>query len=108
MKRKIYLEGELGDKFGKELSADVSSVKEALKLIDANFPGFKQYLVDSHDKGVGFLIDIEDKSIETEEDFILPLNEIRAKPVKTMEVNQPMKNSLNCFCLTNKNINRIG
>ncbi len=75
MKRKIYLEGELGDKFGKELSADVSSVKEALKLIDANFPGFKQYLVDSHDKGVGFLIDIEDKSIETEEDFILPLNE---------------------------------
>jgi predicted phage tail protein len=33
MKRKIYLEGELGDKFGKELSADVSSVKEALNSI---------------------------------------------------------------------------
>jgi predicted phage tail protein len=74
MKRKIYLEGELGDKFGKELSANVSSLKEAFKLIDANYPGFKDYLFECDQKGVGFAIDIQGDSVDNEEDFIIPLN----------------------------------
>jgi len=74
MKRKIYLEGELGDRFGKELSANVSSLKEAFKLIDANYPGFKDYLIECDQKGVGFAIDIQGDSVDNEEDFIIPLN----------------------------------
>lgn len=75
MKRKIYLEGELGDKFTKELSANVSSLKDAFRLIDANYPGFKDYLIECDQKGVGFAIDIQGDSVDNEEDFILPLNE---------------------------------
>ena len=74
MKRKIYLEGELGDKFTKELSANVSSLKEAFRLIDANYPGFKDYLMECDQKGIGFAIDIQGDSVDNEEDFILPLN----------------------------------
>jgi predicted phage tail protein len=74
MKRKIYLEGELADKFGKELNANVSSVREALLLINANYPDFKKYLVDSHDAGVGFAIDVAGIQVE-EDDIILPLAE---------------------------------
>lgn len=75
MKRKIYLEGEIGDKFCKELNADVSSLKEAMLLINANYPEFKKYLVDSHQAGVGFAIDVAGTYIEEEEDIILPLTE---------------------------------
>ena len=73
MKRKIYLEGDIADKFGKELTADVSSVKEAMLLIGANYPGFKKYLIDSHEAGVGFAIDVAGVPVE-EEDIIMPLS----------------------------------
>ena len=73
MKRKIYLEGELADKFGKELNAYVSSVKEALLLINANYPEFKKYLIDSHEAGVGFAIDVAGVPVE-EEGIIMPLS----------------------------------
>jgi len=75
MKRKIYLEGDIANKFGQELDADVSSVKEALLLIGANYPEFKKYLVDSHQAGVGFAIDVAGIQVEEEEDIILPLLE---------------------------------
>lgn len=75
MKRKIYLEGEIGDKFCKELNADVSSLKEAMLLINANYPEFKKYLVDSHQAGVGFAIDVAGIQVEEEEDIILPLTD---------------------------------
>lgn len=75
MKRKIYLEGDIANKFGQELDADVSSVKEALLLIGANYPEFKKYLVDSHQAGVGFAIDVAGIQVEEEEDIILPLME---------------------------------
>lgn len=74
MKRKIYLEGDIAYKFGKELNADVSSVKEAMLLIGANYPEFKKYLVDSHEAGVGFAIDVAGVRVE-EEGIIMPLLE---------------------------------
>ena len=46
MKRKIYLEGEIGNKFGKEFTMDVSSFGEVIRCLDANFSDFKKYLID--------------------------------------------------------------
>jgi predicted phage tail protein len=40
MLRKIVLYGSLAKKYGKEFKFDVKSVGEALKALDANFPGF--------------------------------------------------------------------
>lgn len=74
MKRKIYLEGNLGDTFCKELDADVSSVKEALKLVGANYPTFKHYIIDCHKKDIGFVIDVAGKTVE-EEDLVSVLEE---------------------------------
>ena len=75
MKRKIYLEGEIGDRFVKEFEADVTSYKDAMKLLEANFPDLKQYLVDCHEKGIGFTFETEGAQLEKEEDFILPVAE---------------------------------
>lgn len=74
MIRKIYLEGSLGDKFIPEFTADVPSVQEAIKLVSANFPGFKPYLIDCHEKGVGFTIHVGEKSLE-EEDMLFSVSE---------------------------------
>ena len=75
MKRKIYLEGEIGERFIKEFEADVSSYRDAVKLLEANFPELKEYLIESQEKGVGFTFETEGSALEKEEDFILPIRE---------------------------------
>jgi predicted phage tail protein len=73
MMRNIYLEGELGDRYGKELRANVDSVRDAFRLIEANYPDFKTYLVSCHEKDIGFTVDVEGTAIEKEEDLIFPI-----------------------------------
>lgn len=73
MMRNIYLEGEFGDRYGKELRANVDSVRDAFRLIDANYPDFKAYLVSCHEKNIGFTVDVAGKAIEKEEDLIFPI-----------------------------------
>jgi len=71
MLRKVYLEGEIGDKFGHEFDMSVSSFGEAVACFEANFDNFRQYLMDSQDKGIGFICSIEGKPVEVEEDLLL-------------------------------------
>jgi predicted phage tail protein len=73
MMRNIYLEGELGDRYGRELAANVDSVRDAFRLIEANYPDFKTYLVSCHEKDIGFTVEVAGKSIEKEEDLIFPI-----------------------------------
>ena len=40
MLRKVHLLGEMGEKYGKEFEFDVLSVGEAIRALNANFPGF--------------------------------------------------------------------
>lgn len=54
--KKIQLLGELGKKFGKSFSMDVKNPAEAVRALCINFPEFKQDLIDSGDKGVGYKI----------------------------------------------------
>lgn len=73
MRRKIYLEGELGELFVKEFEADVSSLKDIVSLIDANFDGrFRKYLSESEARGIDFALDVAGEEME-ERDRILPL-----------------------------------
>lgn len=46
-KRKVYLHGELGDKFGSEFSLDVKSPSEAIRLLCCNFPELRKHLVET-------------------------------------------------------------
>ena len=52
--RTIKLYGELGEKFGKEYTWDVKNVKEAVSLLCANFKEFKQHLIDSDTRLLGY------------------------------------------------------
>ena len=73
MMRNIYLEGELGNRYGRELTANVDSIRDAFRLIEANYPDFKTYLISCHEKNIGFTFEVAGKSIEKEEDLIFPI-----------------------------------
>lgn len=45
--RKVELYGDLGQKFGKSFELNVKTVRQAVKLLSANFKTFKQHLIDS-------------------------------------------------------------
>ena len=75
MQRNIYLEGDLGLKFGTHMALNASSVADAIKLIEVNNDGFRGYLIDAHEKGVGFHIDIAGGRLEYDEEILLPLHE---------------------------------
>ena len=64
--KKIQLLGELGKKFGKSFYFDVRNPAEAVKALCANFPEFKQHLVDSDKRGVAYkvLVGKEAKTID--------------------------------------------
>ena len=75
MQRNIYLEGDLGIKFGTHMSFNAPSVADAIKLIEVNNDDFRGYLIDAHEKGVGFHIDVAGEEIEYDEELLLPLHE---------------------------------
>ena len=74
MKRKVYLTGEMEQRFGSEFSMYAKSYSDIIRCIDCNRSGFRKYLMDCHNKGVDFVINFADKYIE-EEDLFLPLKE---------------------------------
>jgi len=68
--RKIYLEGQLGEKFGSEWNLAVNSPAEALTAIMAQRPGMRQYLASA--EGVqGYEILVDNESIDIEEELII-------------------------------------
>ena len=54
MLRDVYLEGELGEKFGKVRRMEASSFEDALRCLSGNFDDFKTYLADCYEKGIYF------------------------------------------------------
>lgn len=75
MQRNIYLEGELGSKFGSKMSYNAPTVADVMKLLDVNNEDFRPYLIQAHEKGIGFYIDVAGERLEYDEEILLPLNE---------------------------------
>ena len=75
MKRNVYLQGELGDRFGQKFVINSTTCTDILKCISANRPEFRNYLIQCHDKGMDADIKIHDKSIEKADDLRIPLKE---------------------------------
>jgi len=71
MKRKVYLEGELGDKFGKEFTMNVSSFSEVFRCLECNYPEIRKYLIDCQERNVGFVCKIEDTPLNSETELLL-------------------------------------
>ena len=75
MKRKVYLEGELGDKFGKEFSMNVNSFSEALRCLECNFPSIRKYLIECEEKNIGFVCEVAGTPLNSEAELLLEYNE---------------------------------
>lgn len=75
MKRKIYLDGELAEKFGKVLTLDVDTFVDVFRAIECQRPEMRQYLIDCHEKNIGFIMHVEDTPLTTEEEILMQFNE---------------------------------
>lgn len=75
MRRNVYLEGDLGIQFGTVHNTVATSVQDALKGIEANYPTFRNYLVNASEEGITFSVSIESKQIEKAEDLLFPIQE---------------------------------
>ena len=75
MQRNVYIEGEMGELFGNQHSMNVPTVCDVFRLMQANHPNFRKYLIDCHEKGVGFAIEVAGDELDSEEEILLPLHE---------------------------------
>ena len=74
MLRKLYLEGDMGEKYGRIAEVKATTVREVIQYLDANYNGVKKYLLDKQDKKIGFTIKIADKYVEDDRELLLPLD----------------------------------
>ena len=73
MQRKLYLEGELGEKYGHSMTVHAESVSDALRLLEVNNSDFRQYFVDCTERGVDFAVEIAGEEIDHEDELLLPI-----------------------------------
>lgn len=71
MLRDVYLEGELGEKFGKVRRMEASSFEDALRCLSGNFDDFKTYLAECYEKGIYFYWKINDHIITNPDELFL-------------------------------------
>ena len=74
MQRNIHIEGEMGALFGAQHHMNAPTVRDVFKLMQVNHPGFKKYLIDSHEKGISFAIEVGGEDVEYAEELLLPLH----------------------------------
>ena len=70
--RRINLEGELGEKFGKVWHLNVKTPAEAVRAINAQRKGFRKYFLDTGEKGIGYEVIIGDQGLQQEEGLLYP------------------------------------
>ena len=73
MERKVYLEGSLAEKFGSEFTIYAESVADVWRCLNANFPELHKFLIDCHEKDVGFICKVGEKSLEKDEELLLKM-----------------------------------
>jgi predicted phage tail protein len=73
MHRTVYLHGILKDKFGESFYMNATKYADIINCIDCNRPGFKKFLLESYQQGVGIDIRTAGVSIK-EKDLKLPIS----------------------------------
>lgn len=74
MTRKIFLEGELGAKFGSVFEFSGPTVSDAIKCVAANRPDFRKYLIEAHEQDIGFVVEIQGNNLEDIKECLLPIS----------------------------------
>tara|TARA_R110002073_G_scaffold2360_2_gene15983 strand:- start:7037 stop:7750 length:714 start_codon:yes stop_codon:yes gene_type:complete len=75
MMRSVYLEGEMGEKFGTGFQVNAPKVSDVLRCIECNHPSFKQYLIKCHEDNIGFEVDVANSKIDYTEELLMNLKE---------------------------------
>jgi len=75
MLRKVYLEGELGEKYGRVAEVKAESVREVMQYLQANHDTINKYLIDSKEqRNIGFTIKIADTYVDDDRELLLPFD----------------------------------
>jgi len=74
MKRKVYLDGEMAQKFGSEFTIQAKTTADIFRNLECNFPELREYLIDCHEKDIGFVLKVGDTQVE-EEELLLSLGQ---------------------------------
>lgn len=75
MKRKVYLQGEIAERYGSEFELHVDSFSDTFRLLQANFPDFKKFLVECEERNIGFTLQRGTEFINDEDDLLVPLKD---------------------------------
>jgi predicted phage tail protein len=75
MMRKVYLDGEMAEKFGSEFTINAKRMSDVFRCLECNFPELREYLMECHEKDIGFLCQIGDDGLQDEEELLLSLGE---------------------------------
>jgi len=72
MQHNVYLQGDLGERFGHKFSVNVASGGDIFKCISANRPDFRAYVMECIEKDIAFNIKQYNKDLD-EKDLLMPL-----------------------------------
>jgi len=75
MKRKVFLEGELGSRFIRELEIVAETPADVFRCLDANFPEFQKYTIEQHQNDVGFIVDVAGEPLEYESELLMNISQ---------------------------------
>ena len=75
MLRNIYLEGEMGERFGTGFQVNAPKIADVIKCIECNHPDFRGYLIECHEKNIGFEVDIANNKLDYAEELLMNLQE---------------------------------
>lgn len=79
----VKLLGELGRRFGRSYSFVASSPKEIISALSHQIAGFKDYLCDAHEKGIGFRLVDGDTDGMAYEEVLMGCKQLIIAPVVT-------------------------
>tara|TARA_E500000331_G_C17203128_1_gene690157 strand:+ start:355 stop:1089 length:735 start_codon:yes stop_codon:yes gene_type:complete len=74
MQRNVYLEGELGERFGHKYVIEGNTYHDIFGCINANQPDFREFALECHSNDISFHIQVEEQD-QGEEDLLEPLKE---------------------------------
>jgi len=72
--QRVYLNGGIAE-FGSYWESNCTNIRDIFKLIDCQTPGFRKYIIDAAESGVGFEIQRGSEILSDEQELFLSLNE---------------------------------
>lgn len=74
MRRNVYLQGELGKKFGEKFVVECTTLSDIFKCLSANRPSFRKYLLECEEQGIDFSVEFQGETLEADE-LLVPVKE---------------------------------